>query len=251
MNSKMAISFVNVSKTFKVWQDRPQSLKSLLTDYFINHINPRVHKQPVLMNLSFQINQGEFVGIMGRNGAGKSTILKIICGIYNADEGKVVVQGRIAPLIELGAGFSGDLSGYENILLNGAILGFGKKSVSSAIDQIIKFSELGEHIYRPVKNYSSGMLVRLGFSIATHLPFEILLIDEILAVGDIGFQEKCSLKIRELQTAGVTILLITHSPEQIAKFCDRCILIDGHRIVFDGLASEGSQKYKELFPAVT
>lgn len=248
MSQATAISFDQVSKGFRIWHDRPQSLKTVLVDFVRGRwkLGLRTRFQ-VIEDLSFQVQCGEFIGIMGRNGAGKSTILKLICGIYSPDLGQIKVKGRVAPLIELGAGFSGDLSGYENILLNGAILGFGRKAVLSAIDRIIEFSELGDKINMPVKNYSSGMLVRLGFSIATHLPTDILLVDEILAVGDIGFQEKCAKKIKELNQAGSTIVFITHSPEQVELFCKRCIVINGHHIIHDGDVKKGAEIYRSLF----
>ena len=199
----------------------------------------------VLRDVSFEIKRGEFVGIMGRNGAGKSTILKLISGIYNPDHGHVTVNGSVAPLIELGAGFNGDLSGYENIFLNASILGFGRKTTLEALDRIIEFSELGDMIRMPVKNYSSGMVVRLGFSIATQLVADILLVDEILAVGDLGFQEKCIRKIQELHAEGRTIVLITHSPEAVKKFCHRCIVIENHGVIYDGPPMRGSEIYVE------
>jgi ABC-2 type transport system ATP-binding protein len=207
------------------------------------------HKETrtVLKNISLTINKGDFVGIMGRNGAGKSTLLKLIAGIYHPNSGEVVTHGKLAPLLELGAGFETQLNGYENIFLNGSILGFSRQRINSQVKAIIDFSELGDAIERPVRNYSSGMLVRLAFSIAVHLGADIFLFDEILAVGDVGFQEKCLAKINQLHREGRTIILVTHSPEQVEKFCDRCIVFDSTGVVFDGAPSEGARSYNRLF----
>ena len=169
---KPIIQVNHVSKQFRYWNDRPRSLKSVLVDLMKgqwNWGNREVYT--ALSDVSFDIHPGEFVGIMGRNGAGKSTLLKLICGIYAPSEGSISLQHPIAPLIELGAGFSDDLSGHENIFLNAAVLGLGRKAVLSIIDEVIEFSGLGDKIFMPVKNYSSGMLCRLGFAIASHIPF--------------------------------------------------------------------------------
>jgi ABC-type polysaccharide/polyol phosphate transport system ATPase subunit len=184
---------------------------------------------------------------MGRNGAGKSTLLKLIAGIYFPSSGSIKVSGQIAPLIELGAGFHPELSGYENIFLNAAILGHGRKASMDALPRILEFSELSEKIYMPVKNYSSGMLVRLAFSIAVNFPAPILLIDEILAVGDAGFQAKCLQKIDELHKEGRTIILITHDPSAVMRHCNRCIVIEKQEKIYDGTPEEGSRIYREIF----
>jgi lipopolysaccharide transport system ATP-binding protein len=195
-------------------------------------------------DISFDVRPGEFVGIMGKNGVGKSTLLKIISGIYKPSSGQVVTRKKIAPLIELGAGFNGELSGFENIFLNAAILGFGRAEVLAALPEIIHFSELGEKIHMPVKNYSSGMLVRLGFSIATHLSAEILLIDEVLAVGDVEFQQKCVSKILDLnKNHGRTVILITHDPNAVRDHCSRCLVIGNRTLLYDGSVKEGVNLY--------
>ncbi len=243
-----AIEFQNVTKTFKIWHERPDSIKTILADALRFRLNKGLKEaRTVLRNIDFQIPKGDFVGIMGRNGAGKSTLLKLMAGIYHPSEGKLITKGRIAPLLELGAGFATELSGYENIFLNGAILGFGRAHTLRHLNSIIEFSELGEAIERPVRKYSSGMLVRLGFSIAVHLDADILLFDEILAVGDIGFQEKCLNKIRELHQTGRTIILVTHNPDQVEKMCSRCIVFEQNGILFDGDPKVGVAKYRELF----
>lgn len=246
--SDPAIEFRKVSKSFVSWHERPQSLKTLLAQAMTFRIKLGFkERREVLHQIDLQINKGEFVGIMGKNGAGKSTLLKLISTIYQPTAGKLLVHGRVAPLLELGAGFASELSGYENIFLNASILGYGKKAVEEKIQSIIDFSELKEAIERPVRNYSSGMLVRLGFSIAVHLDATILLFDEVLAVGDVGFQTKCLNKIRELHSQGKTIVLVTHSPEQVEQFCSRCIVFNGGKLQFDGVAQKGAQTYRELF----
>ncbi len=238
------IQVSRVSKNFRYWSERPTSIKTVLVDLLRGRFSMGARKEFTALNeISFDVAPGEFVGIMGRNGAGKSTLLKLITGIYTPSSGEIKTHAQIAPLIELGAGFHGDLSGYENIFLNASILGFGKKATLAVVPQIIEFSELEDKIYMPVKNYSSGMLVRLGFSIASHLTAPIILIDEVLAVGDAGFQEKCLKKIRGLHQEGRTIILITHSADSVRQNCERCIVIDKQRKIYDGPSSEGVDLY--------
>lgn len=240
----IVIEVKQVTKKFNYWKDPNQTFKKFLIDLTRGKLPaPRKDKFTVLDRVSFDIRAGEFVGIMGRNGAGKSTLLKLITSIYRPTEGEVNVYQSIAPLIELGAGFHMDLSGYENIFLNAAILGFGKKVTQQALPEILAFSELGDQIHMPVKHYSSGMLVRLGFSIAVHLSAPIILMDEVLAVGDAGFQAKCLNKIHSLHQEGRTIVLITHNPDAVRYHCTRCIVIDHHQKVYDGPAPEGVDIY--------
>ncbi|NBW98093.1 ABC transporter ATP-binding protein [bacterium] len=242
--SQVVIDVDQLDKSFRFVSDRPETLKTALVKILTLQVKRKPQQKfEVLKNVSFQIRRGDFVGIMGRNGAGKSTLLKLLCGIYTPTAGKIQISDRVAPLIELGAGFNPELSGLENIYLNAAILGFGRAQTKQAVPDILEFCELGQHIHAPVKNYSSGMLVRLGFSIATHLEAPILLVDEVLAVGDVGFQEKCLKKIHELHSKGRTIVLITHSPEAVKQHCNRCIVIDEHTKVFDGAPEEGANLY--------
>lgn len=242
------VEFKNVSKTFIVTRGGARDIKHHLIKIFRRKMfEEHREARTVLNEVSFEIKKGEFVGIMGRNGVGKSTMLKIISGIYRPNSGSIRVVGRMAPVLELGAGFADELSGYENIALNASILGYSNRQVAEYIDRIIEFSELKDQIYDPVRNYSSGMLVRLAFSIACHLEADLLLFDEVLAVGDIGFQAKCLTKIKELNAAGASIILVSHSPDQIALHCSRCIVLDQGRILYDGPAKMGSQKYIELF----
>lgn len=243
------LSVQNVSKTYYPFLERGATLKGVLTEFpklFSRSRTSRV-PLPVLESISFDIYPGEFVGIMGRNGVGKSTLLKLMSGIYRPTSGTIEVHGQIAPLIELGAGFHPELSGYENIFLNAAILGFGKKATQDALEKIIEFSGLGEKIFLPTKNFSSGMLVRLGFSVAVHLSAPILLIDEILAVGDAGFQKKCLDKIQEIHAQGRTLVLITHDPVAVEKYCQRCIVLEQKQVLFDGPAGDGARVYRERF----
>jgi ABC-type polysaccharide/polyol phosphate transport system ATPase subunit len=244
---RAVISVRDVSKRFRLWSERPDSLKTVLVDLLRG--KARIGKRTsfeALREVSFDIGPGEFVGIMGRNGAGKSTLLKLIAGIYTPTSGKIEVRKQLAPLIELGAGFHPDLSGHENIFLNAAILGYGRKATLEALPRILDFAELGEHIWMPVKNYSSGMLVRLGFSIAAQLTAPIVLIDEVLAVGDAGFQKKCLARIHELHSEGRTIVLVTHDAGAVQAHCKRCIVIDQHAKVFDGPADQGVALYRKL-----
>lgn len=238
------ISVNRLSKQFSFANERPSSLKTLLTDAVKGRLSFSKQSFQVLDDVSFNIYPGDFVGIMGKNGAGKSTLLKLISGIYTPSSGTITTQGVIAPLIELGAGFHPELTGLENIYLNASILGFGKEATEAALQDIIEFSELGDHIHRMIKNYSSGMLVRLGFSIATHLAAPILLVDEVLAVGDMSFQRKCISKIKELHGEGRTIILITHDPRAVREHCNRCIVIDNKKKAFDGLPAEGVELYE-------
>lgn len=242
---KPVISLKNVHKSFVLWSDRTDTLKKVLVDLTKGKLQVGNKKTiSVLEGVSFDIRPGEFVGIMGHNGAGKSTLLKIISGIYQPTNGIVEINGRIAPLLELGAGFTDELSGFDNIFLNAAILGFGRRRTAECLDSIIEFSELGDRIHTPVRNYSSGMTVRLAFSIAVHLDAEILLFDEVLAVGDVAFQTKCINKILELHKQGKAIILITHAPEIVQNFCDRCIVISNKLKIFDGKPAEGIEIYK-------
>ena len=243
-----AVEFIKVKKQFMGWSERPYSIKELLSNLLKFNVRFKRNSPSVLLeNVNLKIMPGEFVGIMGRNGIGKSTLLKLISGIYQPNEGQIVTNGRIIPLLELGAGFVGDLSGYENIFLNASILGFSRKRVMDELEKIINFSELAADINRPVRNFSSGMLVRLGFSIAAHLDAELLLFDEVLAVGDLGFQEKCLQKIFDLHKRGRTIILVSHDSAQVEKYCKRCIVLDRKQIIYDGPPNRGIRSYQELF----
>ena len=194
-------------------------------------------------NISFSVDKGESCALIGANGAGKSTMLKIISGILTPTKGSVEVNGSIAPLIELGAGFDYELTGRENIFLNGAILGYSKKLMLEKYDEIIDFSELRDFIDVPVKNYSSGMIARLGFSIATMVKPEILVVDEILAVGDQAFQDKCHKRLEDMMNSGTTVLLVSHSAADIKRICQKAVWIDKSNLRFVGNVDEALQLY--------
>jgi lipopolysaccharide transport system ATP-binding protein len=199
-----------------------------------------------LDGVSFQIHRGEMVGICGRNGAGKSTILGLMAGVLRATHGTVRVEGRLSPLLELGAGFHTDLTGRENIFLNAVILGLRRREVVERFDTIVEFSGLREFIDEPIRTYSSGMQMRLGFSVAVHTDPEVLLVDEVLAVGDIEFQKKCLQKMEEFRRRGVTIVFVTHDYGMIQKMCDRVILISGGKVAASGTPDEVEPSYLNL-----
>jgi len=238
----MKIIFENVSKHFFKQEDRtlkeliPSLIKGSKAGEFID----------ALKNINLAINKGDTVGVLGRNGAGKSTLLKIIAGVTNPTEGNVVIEGKIAPLIELGAGFHPQLTGRENIYLNGSIFGLSKKEIDSVFDEIVRFAELQKFIDTPVKHYSSGMYMRLGFSVAVHVPFDILLTDEILAVGDIEFQEKCIKKMESFKKEGKIIIFVSHSFEVVEKFCTKGLLIDKGNQIYYGDVKVAIEQYKKL-----
>lgn len=236
----LAISIQGVSKLFRLQKQR--TFKELLPA--LANGEKAVESFWALQDIDFEIKKGETVGIIGPNGAGKSTLLKLMAGVTKPTNGEIKITGNIAPLIELGAGFHPELTGRENITLNGVILGMSKKEVAGKFSEIVDFAELWEFIDQPIKHYSSGMYLRLAFSVAVHTKPDILLIDEILAVGDINFQSKCFKKMEEFKKQGVTIVLVSHSLEQIKKFCQRVIYLNYHKVIFDGLPSEAIQSYQ-------
>ena len=237
------IELKNVSMTFNLSTDRIMSLK----EFFTSLVKKKIAFQTfnALQDINIQIQQGEVVGIIGSNGAGKSTLLKIISGIMTPSKGEVIVEGTVSPLLELGAGFDLNLTGRENIFLNGAILGYSKEYLTAHLEPIIEFSELEEFIDTPLRNYSSGMIIRLAFSIATAVNPEILILDEIMAVGDSRFQQKSQMRMNELINGNATVLLVSHDIELIAKTCQRVIWIEHGRIIMDGNVTNVCNAYKE------
>lgn len=208
---------------------------------FVNWIRRRKVRADsftALDDVSFQVGEGESVAIMGLNGSGKSTTLKMISGVLEPDAGRVFTRGRVAGLIEVGAGFHPDLSGRENVYLNAAILGMSKEETDARFDEIVAFSEIGDFIDQEVKHYSSGMFMRLAFSVAIHVELDILLVDEVLSVGDAPFRAKCTAKIKELTQSGVTMLVVSHSTSMVKELCDRGIVISKGKKVFDGPIDE-------------
>jgi len=231
----------NVSMRFKLAHDRISSLKEYMTKLIKREL--RYEEFWALKNVSFNVSKGEVVGIIGKNGAGKSTLLKIISGILKPTKGSVTCSGSIVPMLELGSGFDHDLTGRENIFLNGAILGYSKEFLESKYEEILEFSELGKFIDVPIRNYSSGMLMRLAFSIATVVNPEILIVDEILAVGDADFQEKSKARMMELMGGGTTVLFVSHTIEQIMELCSRVIWLEQGNIVIDGKPDDVCSAY--------
>lgn len=227
------IRIIDVSKKFRIWEDRSRDLKETAIN-LLRGKKRSFRDLWALRGIHLEIEEGETVAFIGENGSGKSTLLKLLAGIYAPDEGKILYRGKISTLLELGVGFHPDLTGEENIYLNGAMLGFDQRVMREKFDEIVAFSEIGDFIYSPIRTYSSGMLMRLGFSIATCVDPDILLVDEILAVGDEAFQEKCLDRMKEFKEARKTIILVTHSMELVQIFCDRAILLREGRVAYDG-----------------
>ena len=235
----VAIRFEGVSKRFRISQTK--NFKELLLGVSGHRARPVLID--AVRDLDFEIEQGESVALLGHNGSGKSTTLKMLAGTVAPSTGRIWARGRIAPLLELGAGFHPDLTGRENVFLNAAILGIGRSEVLRRLDEIVEFAELAEFLDTPVKFYSSGMTVRLGFAIAVNVDPEILLVDEVLAVGDEGFQAKCLERMRHLQQAGKTIVLVTHSLKQATDFCTRALVLDHGRARYDGPMADAADAY--------
>ena len=246
MDDDIAIKVDGVYKDFKLPHEQSNSLKSL----FMN-IGKKRRKgyevQHALKDISFEVKKGEFFGIVGRNGSGKSTLLKIIAEIYRPTKGEVTKSGRLVPFIELGVGFNPELTGRENVYLNGALLGFPKKEVEAMYDDIVAFAELEKFMDQKLKNYSSGMQVRLAFAVAIRANAEIMLIDEVLAVGDADFQRKCFDYFKTLKKQGTTVIFVSHDMESVKEFCDRAILISESVVIHDGDPSDVAQEYNRLF----
>lgn len=238
----MRIRFDNVSQHFRVIRERPDTLREAFTRIFKKS---SFHDFQALKGVSFEISDGEVVGLIGRNGAGKSTILKIIAGVYQPTEGAVKVSGHVAGLIELGAGFHPDLTGRENIVINGLLLGLSREKIRKREEEIVEFAELGEFIDSPIKQYSSGMVMRLAFSIATEVDPDILLIDEILAVGDAPFRQKCMARIEEFRKRK-TIVYVSHVDTFVRDMCTRAFLVHEGVLLADGPPAEVLAQYQEL-----
>ncbi|MEZ2419355.1 ABC transporter ATP-binding protein [Luteibacter sp. RCC_6_2] len=244
MSSDKAICIGQVTKVFPIYEKPHHRLMQMLSPASRKH---RWFKQfHALRGISFEVGRGETVGIIGRNGSGKSTLLQIICGTLSPSSGIVDVHGRVAALLELGAGFNPDFTGRENVYLNGSLLGLSKAEIDERYDHILAFAGIGDFIDQPVKTYSSGMYVRLAFAVASNVTPDILIVDEALAVGDAKFQAKCFARLKNLRDAGTTILFVSHSTEQIVTHCDRAVLLDGGVVLADGAPKVVVNQYLDL-----
>ncbi len=243
-NSENAVVVQDLSKTFRLPHDDHSGLKQLLIGMLRRKRKKGYETQEVLKNVSFEVKKGDFFGIVGRNGSGKSTLLKLLAGIYVPDSGVVQTNGSIVPFIELGVGFNPELSGRENVFLNGALLGFSHKEMESMYDDIVEFAEIERFMDQKLKNYSSGMQVRLAFSIAIKAQGDILILDEVLAVGDEAFQRKCNnyfAKIRKDKAK--TVILVTHSMDNVRKYCNKAMMLHEGKIVFSGSPEDVANEY--------
>jgi ABC-2 type transport system ATP-binding protein len=246
MQEEIAVRIENVSKDFVLPHEKVSSVKGLFTGLSkgLSHTKETQH---ALKNIDFEIKKGEFFGIVGRNGSGKSTLLKILAGIYQPTKGRVYTQGKLVPFIELGVGFNPELTGRENVYLNGALLGFSEREIDAMYNDIVAFAELERFMDQKLKNYSSGMQVRLAFSVATRAQAEVLLIDEVLAVGDAAFQRKCYEYFKELKAKHTTVVFVTHDMSAVREFCDRGMLIDNSKVKSMGSPQDIAQEYSQLF----
>ena len=241
-NIKYAIKVENLTKEFKLFYDKPKTLKERLV--FWN--KKKEDSRKVLNNINLNIKKGETVALIGTNGSGKSTLLKLMTKIIYPSKGKLITNGKLTSLLELGAGFHPDFTGRENIYFNASIFGLTKEEIEKRVDEIFEFSELGDFIDSPVRTYSSGMYMRLAFSVAINVDADILLIDEILAVGDQHFQDKCFAKLKELKESDKTIVIVTHSLDQVKKLCTRAIWIYEGNVRMDGTPAEVIDEYLKV-----
>jgi ABC-type polysaccharide/polyol phosphate transport system ATPase subunit len=243
------IQFENVVQRLRVIRERPDSLREV----FVRILRRPSHHHAfeAIKGISFSVEDGEVLGIVGRNGSGKSTTLKIIAGVYKPTAGKLAVSGRVTALIELGAGFHHDLTGRENIVINGLMLGLSRRQIREREQSIIEFAELGDFIDSPVKQYSSGMFMRLGFAIAVEVDPDILLVDEILAVGDEAFQQKCMERINDFRRRGKTIVFVSHSMPAVKQLCTRALLLNEGMLIADGPPDAIYQRYTEIMSHTT
>lgn len=241
MSKKTMIEVSDVTMRFRLNNDKILSLKEFVTTALRGKL--QYNEFTALEHISFEVKRGETLGLIGRNGAGKSTLLKVISGILKPTEGSVVCRGNVVPMLELGSGFDFDLTGRENIFLNGAILGYSEEFLKAKYNEIVAFSELGQFIEVPIRNYSSGMLARLAFSIATVVNPEILIVDEILSVGDAAFQEKSKERMLELMGGGTTVLFVSHSIDQIREMCNRVVWLENGRLKIVGKTEDVCRQY--------
>ncbi len=237
-------------KSFVVRHNRTESLKQLFIGWLDFRRRERRQKFWALQGIDLTVQRGKMVGIIGPNGSGKSTLLRIVAGILKPEKGQVEVRGRVAPMIEIGVGFHPELTGEENLYLNAALYGLSRGEIESLRDRIVAFAELTDFIDVPIKNYSTGMYMRLGFSIAVHLEPDILLVDEILAVGDESFQSKCLERMQQLKREGTSILLVSHDLRKVEKMCDRVYVIADGQCRFEGDPSQGVEAYRRTYSSL-
>ena len=237
------IEVSNVSMEFFTRDEKIDNLKELFVRLIKGKAKRRAVK--VLNDVSFSVKKGESIGLIGHNGAGKSTLLKLIAEIYKPTKGTVKVRGKVAPLLNLGAGFDPESSAKENVYLNGAILGYSRKEIAKKYEEIVEFAELGDYMHIPIKNFSSGMVARLGFAIAIDVNPDILLVDEILSVGDENFRQKCARKVNELREKGVTFVIVSHNMGQVKALCQKAIWIENSEVMAYGNVNEVCEKYQK------
>ena len=241
-SSATALAVDSVYKSFRLPVRRVDTLRERV----VAGLRPSTTQLEVLRDVSFEVERGEFLGVVGRNGSGKSTLLKLIAGIYRPDAGEIQAAGRLAPIIELGVGFNNDLEAYDNIVMNGVMMGLEPSEARARYQEILEFSELEDFAHLPLKNYSSGMRARLGFSIMVHVDADLLLFDEVLAVGDAGFQERCAATFQQLRESDRTGLLVTHSMAALERHCDRALLLEEGRVHAFGSPQEVAREYSSL-----
>lgn len=244
MDKKILVKAEKLGMRFKMATLKYDTLKERIVGLFKRNLDRKENILTVLKDINFEIKKGESLGVIGHNGAGKSTLLKIVAGIYEPTEGKIRTNGKVM-LLNLGAGFDMEANAIENIYLNGAILGFTRKQMQERFDSIIEFSELGEFMNMPLKNYSSGMISRLGFAIAIDVEPDLLLVDEVLSVGDENFRKKCSAKIDELKEKGVSFMFVSHSIPQVKKICEKTIWIENSKVMAYGDTKEVCKQYED------